>query len=283
MVSIKQALIEAKSRLAGSSASPGLDADLLMQNCLGKSLGWILTHGDEPLRVRDEQHFRRCVERRHRGEPLAYITGYKEFWSLELALNPTVLIPRPETEHLVEHALAKIPATGTLHILDLGTGSGAVDLAIAKERPRCRITASDVSRAILRIATDNAERLGIGNIEFTLSDWFDGLAGHTFDVIVANPPYVADDDACLRQPGLKFEPLQALQAGAKGLDALSVIAAKASAHLKPNGWLLIEHGCDQRHEVASIFATNDWEDIVCHFDHAGLPRITECRAVPRTA
>lgn len=281
MTSIKEALTEAKTRLAGASASANLDAEVLMQHCLGNNLGWLITRGDEPLGEEDSQRFNAYVERRQKGEPVAYITGYKEFWSLYLRVNEAVLIPRPETEHLVEHALKHIPESGAWQILDLATGSGAVAIAIAKERPRSRITATDISPISLRVAAENANGLGIHNTRFILSDWFAALNGQTFDLIVCNPPYVTDDDPCLGKSELKFEPVLALQAGQLGLDALSMIGAQAQTHLQRNGWLLVEHGCDQQQQVASIFKTNGFEDITCHLDYASKPRITECRAASR--
>lgn len=281
LVRIKDALVEAKTRLAGASASAGLDADVLIQHCLGKDAGWVIAHGDEPLCSKENNRFMECVERRLKGEPVAYIIGQKEFWSLNLALNRSVLIPRPETEHLVEQALRRIPATGTPRVLDLGTGSGAVALAIAQERPLARVTATDISSDILEVAADNAVRLGVRNVQFMLSDWFDGLNGCTFDVIVSNPPYVADADPCLREPEIGYEPLKALRAGPRGLDALSVIAAGVKTCLDPSGWLLVEHGCGQEHEVTSLLGRYALTAIACYPDHAGRPRVTECRAASR--
>lgn len=236
-----------------------------------------MAHGNALLPVQAGYRFRSCVERRRAGEPVAYIIGRKEFWSLNLLMSPAVLIPRPETEHLVEHALEKIPPSAACQILELGTGSGAVALAIAKERPRCQVTATDISPAILRLAAENAERLEARNVQFTLSDWFAALSGQTFDIIVSNPPYVADDNPCLRETSLAFEPVQALRAGPEGLNALSSIAANARCHLRQSGWLLVEHGHDQQLEVASMLKTNGFGDIICHVDYAGQPRVTACR------
>ena len=280
MVSIKRELHQAKARLAGLGSNASLDAEVLMQHCLGKNLSWIMTQGEEAMGAGDSRRFSQYIERRLRGEPVAYITGCKEFWSLAIKVNRTVLIPRPETEHLVEQALHHVPKSGAWRILDLGTGSGAVAIAIAKERPQAVVTATDISSAALRLASDNARRLGVNSIRFLRSDWFSALGEQTFDVIVCNPPYIAEDDPCLNEPDLSFEPVSALKAGPQGLDALSVIGATARAHLKQNAWLMVEHSHDQRQAVASILETNGFKDAACYQDYAKRYRVTECRAAP---
>jgi release factor glutamine methyltransferase len=217
------------------------------------------------------------LARRQRGEPVAYITGTREFWSMELNVTPATLIPRPETELLVEKTLEHIPCDAALAIADLGTGSGAVALAIAKERPRCRVIATDSSPAALDVASSNAEKFGLTNIEFREGDWFAPLAGDTFDMIVSNPPYIRAGDPHLKQGDLRFEPATALVSGDDGLDAIRHITRHAREFLKPGGWLLFEHGWDQADAAGEILRRQGYRDIVSHADLAGHARVTACR------
>lgn len=274
-ISIKHALTHARQALSGTSPSPEPDARALLQHCLHREQAWLITHADSALSEAEERRYMDCIVRRQRGEPVAYITGCKEFWSLDLMVTRQVLIPRPETEHLVEHALRHIPAEASWRIADLGTGSGAVALAIAAERPGCEVLATDVSAEALNVGTANAEHLGVNNLRFELSDWFEQLTGRRFHMIVSNPPYIPDSDPCLID--LAFEPAAALRAGPDGLDALALIGTHAGHNLEPGGWLIVEHGCDQQEAVEKIFHDNGFEHIICHHDHAGLPRVTECR------
>ncbi len=216
------------------------------------------------------------VKRRARGEPLAYITGHREFWSLDLNVTRATLIPRPETELLVERALRHIPEHRACKVADLGTGSGAIALAIASERPQCRITATDISVDALEVTRQNIHRLALSNIELIQGDWYDPLPhADRFDLLVSNPPYVASADPHLSRGDLAWEPSTALQAGTDGLDAIRSIAALAPNHLKQAGWLLLEHGCDQGHEVRNILRKAGFRHLRTHIDLAGLERVTE--------
>jgi release factor glutamine methyltransferase len=224
------------------------------------------------LADRDLEAYRSLLEERRRGVPVAYLTGRREFWSLPLKVTPAVLVPRPETELLVEVALQHIPQSEDCAVLDLGTGSGAVALAIASERPRARVVGIDVSPGALGVARDNGRALGLANATFRLGSWFDAAPGERFDVVVANPPYIALQDPALA--ALAAEPALALVAGPEGLEALAVIIAEAPLHLTPGGWLLLEHGSSQQREVAALLERRGFAAIACHCDYSGLPRIT---------
>lgn len=278
MASIKNILTGAKQVLAGVSPTADLDARVLLEHTLQRGHAWLMAHGNERIDPDELARYQRFVDDRRCGKPVAHITGWKEFWSLRLEVGNTVLIPRPETEHLVEHALVLISGNRRLHIADMGTGSGAVALAIASERPLCSVTATDISMTALDMAAANASRLNIDNVQFRCGHWFRPLAGQMFDLIVANPPYIASDEACLKFGDLAHEPANALQAGPQGLDALQALGAHATEHLSPGGWILVEHGHDQQHEVAQIFEGNGLRQIKCYPDHAGHPRVTAGRS-----
>jgi release factor glutamine methyltransferase len=237
-------LLAAAAGESGSGAS-AREVELLLGHALGCDRAWLYAHADDTLDAEAAIGFHTLLLRRARGEPFAYITGRREFWSLDLVVTPDVLIPRPETELLVERALQRIPQNVKVEIADLGTGSGAIALAIARERPHACILATDFSAAALAVARTNAERLRIGNVAFAVGDWYGALAGKRFDVIVSNPPYVAAEDPHLAQGDLRFEPAAALASGRDGLDAIRAIAAGGQGHLQPGGWLLLEHGLDQ--------------------------------------
>jgi release factor glutamine methyltransferase len=228
---------------------------------------------DEPLPESATVTFRQLLARRRAGEPVAYLTGYREFWSLPLQVNAAVLVPRPDTETLVEQALAAIPATADFAILDLGTGSGAIALALASERPRARVTATDRSPEALDVARANAVALGLERVRFVQGDWFAAVPGERFEVIVCNPPYVAAADPHLRHLGA--EPLAALSPGPSGLEAYAVIVPAAAAHLAPHGRLLLEHGADQAHDVKNLLECNGFHDVTSHPDLSGTLRVTQ--------
>ncbi|MDH3280813.1 MAG: peptide chain release factor N(5)-glutamine methyltransferase [Gammaproteobacteria bacterium] len=278
MSTARRALDRATRELRESSDSPRLDAQVLLAHCMGCATTGLLADPDAALAPAVAQRFARLVRRRRRGEPIAYLTGEREFWSLPLRVSPATLIPRPETELLVERALAHIPAGARLAVADLGTGSGAVAMAIACERPHCRVTATDCSRAALDIARDNARRLRLANLEFAHGDWYAAVPGQRFALIVSNPPYVAADDPHLQIGDLRFEPGIALPAGPAGLDALTKVVHGARAHLAPGGRLAVEHGFDQGGCVAALFEAQGFADIRVSPDAAGHPRVTEGRA-----
>lgn len=277
MATLQHLLTAAVQRLTPTSSSPRLDAEALVMHVTGWTRAQLITRATEPLTAEQRSRLEVLVARRADGEPIAYLTGRREFWSMELHVTPDVLIPRPETELLVERALALIPYDAGWTIADLGTGSGAVALAIARERPRSRVIATDGSPAALAVARTNAERLGIANVEFRHGEWLAPLAGLQCDMIVSNPPYVAEGDPHLDQGDLRFEPRAALVAGRDGLDAIRTIAAGAGACLKPGGWLLLEHGWDQGRAVAGILRANGYAAIGSHADLAGLDRVAVCR------
>ena len=273
------AALNAAANLLQPSPSAALDAQLLLAQVLGCTRGALLARGDESLPDDRQQAFHQLLQRRARGEPLAYLTGRREFWSLELAVTPAVLVPRPETELVVERALALAPTamTGASEVADLGTGSGAIALALARERPQWRVTATDRSAAALATAIANAQALGLTDVQFLISDWFQALGGRRFSLIASNPPYIAAGDAALDDPALRHEPLAALTSGPTGLEALAVLVAGAPDHLLPAGWLVLEHGASQGPAVAELLVTQGFRHVRCHTDLAGLPRVTEAQ------
>ncbi len=287
----RELLNAATERLRGRSPSPRPDAEILLGHVLGLARSRLLARDDEPVAPGAAERFERLLARRAAGEPVAYLTGSKEFWSLELEVTPDVLVPRPETELLVEWALS-FPRRreSNLAVLDIGTGSGAIALALAKEWPNAAVTATDISVAALDVARANAQRLEVSNVVFRAGALF--AACHpeersdegspdeiprfarddTFDVIVSNPPYVAENDPHLAD--LKFEPAIALTSGPDGLDALRAIVASAPSHLHPGGWLLVEHGAGQGASVRALFRGAGFRDVETRRDLAGLERAT---------
>jgi release factor glutamine methyltransferase len=270
---VHTSLRAAQAVLSTTVHSPALDAELLLAHVLGRDRSHLHAYPELRLTESQREHFDALLERRCRGEPIAYIVGMKEFWSLPLRVTSDVLIPRPETELLVALALARIPADETLEIADLGTGSGAIALAIAKERPHCKITASDSSSAALALAAHNAQCLGLTNVRFLLGEWFTPL-WRRFDLIVSNPPYVAADDPQLHEAVLKFEPKEALISPAAGLHDLELIARRAKFFLNPRGALIVEHAYNQGAQVRELLEQSDLRDIETHRDAAGLERAT---------
>ena len=275
------ATITVRRALARSGLVP-IDAQVLLGHVLGRNRAWLAAHADEPLSPADAAAFAALAKRRRDGEPVAYLTGTREFWGLTLVVSPAVLIPRPETETLVELALARLPEDRATRVLDLGTGSGAIALAIAHSRPQARVLAIDASPDALAVARENALRLGLGNVEFLQSDWYGALpasgpgpwaTGGPFDLIAANPPYVVAGDPHLDDGDLRFEPVGALSPGGDGLDALRTIVAGAPGRLVPGGTLVVEHGYDQSDAVCELFAAAGFVRIVAARDIAGTPRV----------
>lgn len=270
-------LREGECRLTAASDTPHLDANVLLAHVLDVARSWLLAHPEHCPDAAAAARYRRQLTRRGRGEPLAYLVGQREFWSLELAVTPAVLVPRPDTECLVEQALARIPAGRPIIVADLGTGSGAVALAIARERPAARIIATDASHDALAVARDNANRLALTNVTFELGDWFKPLEELRAACIVSNPPYVAEDDPHLTNAELSFEPRHALVADDGGLAALHHIIDHAPAHLMAGGWLLLEHGCEQRAAVASRMRQAGFVGLASYTDLGGRDRVTAGR------
>jgi release factor glutamine methyltransferase len=276
METLADASRAAAARLTDSD-SPQLDAELLLACALGCDRSHLHAHPEAPLSASQAQHYGELVEARRRGEPIAYLTGEREFWSLLLKVTPATLIPRPETELLVEQALTLIPAGADWQIADLGTGSGAIALAIAKERPRCRVSAVDVSSEALAVAGENAQRLHLGNVEFLQGDWFSPIADRRFQVIVSNPPYVGTGDPHLAQGDLRFEPRQALSSGRDGLQDIRRIIASAPTHLQAGGHLLLEHGFEQGAAVRQLLQASGFTDACSVRDLSGHERVSLAR------
>jgi release factor glutamine methyltransferase len=274
MPALAALLTDAETRLKGASDSPRLDAELLLCHALGRPRSHLRAHPDAELDPSQARAFEALMAARARGEPLAYLTGKREFWSLELKVTPATLIPRPETELLVEQALARIPEGAAWRVLDLGTGSGAIALAIAKERPRARITATDRSADALAVARGNAVALGLKNLEFIEGDWFGAVPSHRFHLIASNPPYVAEMDPHLAQGDLRFEPRSALASGTEGLEDLRRIAAGAPLHLYKDGALLLEHGLDQGAAVRRLLEAAGFSRVRSLRDLSGHERVS---------
>ncbi|WP_129140081.1 peptide chain release factor N(5)-glutamine methyltransferase [Modicisalibacter coralii] len=263
----------ARLREAGSP-TPRLDAEVLLGHVLGRDRTWLYTWNDHDVAGFEHARFAALVAARAEGRPVAYLTGEREFWGLRLQTRASTLIPRPDTERLVEAALACTPA-GAADVLDLGTGSGAIALALASERPAWRVTGIDRVPAAVALARDNAARLGLANAVFRVGDWFAGLEARRFTLIVANPPYLAADDPHLAQGDVRFEPPSALVAEGAGLADLEHLIDAGREHLEPGGHLLLEHGMAQGEALREAFAAAGFRSIVTHDDLAGLPRVTQ--------
>ncbi len=273
---VQSALSDAMLALFETSTSPEIDAEVLLGHSLGQSRAWLLTYQEEELDEKQYSEFQRLVDRRKQGEPIAYILGNREFWSLNLNVSPATLIPRPETEILVEVAIEKasLSTKNTLSIADLGTGSGAIALALASELPAAFITAVDQSKEALAVAIQNAETYQLSNVEFISSNWFDGLLEHQFDLICSNPPYIETQDPHLQQGDLRFEPHSALASGPDGFFDLQQIIAKAPHYLNDGGWLILEHGFQQAMRTQTLLEEHGFVNIDTREDYAGHPRIT---------
>ncbi len=254
---LDSALAHAAARLPGPQ--PRFEAELLLGHALKRDRAWLFAHGERELSAAERAAFAALIERRIGGEPVAYLIGARGFWTLDLAVQPGVLIPRPETELLVELALLRLADRG--RVADLGTGSGAIALAIASERPRAQVTAVDISNDALALAQRNAITAGIDNVVFRHGDWLAPLAGERFDVLVSNPPYLATDDPHLQQGDLRFEPALALASGSDGLDAIRHIIAAAPDHLVAGGWLLFEHGWTQGEAVRALLDAGGYVEV----------------------
>jgi len=273
-------LIEARQQLAQTLGLPAdearVDAQTLLRHALGVTHAWLIAHAEQALTSEEQARFQHLLRRRLQGEPVAYILGRREFYGLEFTVAPGVLIPRPDTETLVETVLRLMQQNPSMprKILDLGTGSGAIAIAIAINDTLARVIAVDKSEDALNVARANAERLGAANTQFMQSDWFSALAGERFNIIASNPPYIAVGDPHLSQGDLRFEPTDALASGAQGLDDIRRIIALAPAHLERDGWLLLEHGYDQAERVATLMREAGFTQIGHAIDLAGIRRVT---------
>jgi release factor glutamine methyltransferase len=271
-MNIRNTLADAVTTLSSDEAT--LVTRLLLQHVLNVNHAWLIAHADDTLTPTQHAAFDTLLQRRINGEPIAHILGTREFFGLPLRVTADTLIPRPDTETLVEQALAIIPQQSPYLVLDLGTGTGAVALAIAKNRPLAHVTAVDFSENALAVARENAEHLTIHNVTFLHSHWFSALNNERFDVIVSNPPYIAENDPHLSQGDVRFEPKSALTSGADGLNDIRHIIEQAPQHLNPNGWLLFEHGYDQAQAVAKLLVQGHFKEIGHGLDLAGIQRVT---------
>jgi release factor glutamine methyltransferase len=272
VTTIAETLKSATQTLSRHSESPRLDAELLLGKATGLSRPSLIARADECVAQDAASAYANLISQRVKGTPVAYLTGRSEFWSLPLAVTPAVLVPRPETETLVEQALRLKSRTAHCAVLDLGTGSGAIALSLAAERPHWRITGVDRSPEALKVAALNSQALDLTHVQWQLGNWFDGVSGRRFDLIVANPPYIAASDPALER--LAAEPLMALTSGPTGLEALSAIIVNAPRYLHAGGWLLLEHGSSQAKDVSDLLEQRGFKMIRTVQDIAGRPRIT---------
>lgn len=249
-----------------------VEARLLLAHALGRPPAWLFAHADENADPESIQRFDALVAARAAGQPVAYLIGRRGFWKLDLAVTPDTLIPRPETELLVELALARLPPATSLRVADLGTGSGAIALAVASERALAQVVATDASTGALAVARSNARANALGNVEFREGSWLEPLAGERFDLIASNPPYIAKGDPHLAS--LQHEPDLALTSGADGLEAIREIVAAAPSHLQPGGWLLLEHGWDQGNAVRTLMRSADFTEVSTARDLEDRDRVT---------
>ncbi len=275
-LTIGELLAAGIARLAASLDHPQLDAELLLAHVLRSSRARLRSHPEEACEPGDRHAYLALIARRAAGEPLAYLVGAKDFWSVRLAVGPAVLVPRPETELLVERALALRSESEGL-VADLGTGSGAIAIALARERPGWRLLGTDISADALAVARRNAADLEVTNVEFLVGSWFVPLSGRQFHLVVSNPPYIAADDPVLASPPLAFEPRTALTCGQDALADLRQIIRAAPPHLERGGWLLLEHGATQAAEVARELVVRGFTHVRSHRDLAGHERMTEAR------
>ncbi|GAA5523998.1 release factor glutamine methyltransferase [Microbulbifer aestuariivivens] len=271
MATVKENLLRAAELAQSDSAR--LDLEVLLGHVLGRSRTWLYTWPEYALSDSEQQQFERLLKRRAAGEPVAHLTGEREFWSLPLLVDSSTLIPRPDTELLVETALALCPQSRQ-RVLDLGTGSGAIALALASERPAWQLLAADKSPQALALAERNRSRLELGNVQLLQSDWFAGIPAQTFDLIVSNPPYIDAADPHLEQGDVRFEPRSALVAGRQGLADIDTIVAASGDYLAPGGWLLVEHGWQQAAAVRALFAGAGLVGVDSRRDYGGHERLT---------
>jgi release factor glutamine methyltransferase len=276
VTSIVQALAHAAEQLH-TSDTPQLDAEVLLMHVLSKPRSHLHAWPEAQLDSEQLTRYEALVTRRAEGQPVAHLTGRREFWSLDLEVTTHTLIPRPDTELLVEETLKQLPADRSLHILDAGTGSGAIALALAHERPHWQVFASDRSPACLAVARNNATQLGLTNIHFFTGDWCDSIADQSLDALISNPPYIAEQDPHLVEGDVRFEPRSALTAGADGLDDLCQLATAASRVLKPAGFILLEHGFEQAEAVRNLLKNNELTEQGSARDLAGHERVSYAR------
>mgnify|MGYP001043518960 CR=1 FL=1 len=281
-MNIRQAIADAIDRLSQTSDSARLDAECLLAHTLRCDRSHLIAWPDKLLETDQLEQFESLLEQRVHGTPIAYLTGSREFWSLDMEVSNNTLIPRPETETLVEYVLEHFPADLSFKLLDAGTGSGAIAVAIASERPSWQVVASDIDQASLALAGRNAHKNKIENIRLIHSDWFSEIGEHDFDIIISNPPYIAEHDPHLSRGDVRFEPRRALTSGTHGMDAIEHLCQHAEKHLKPGGRLIVEHGYDQADSVYECFQRNGFINIEQIRDLGGHIRMTAGRVTALT-
>lgn len=275
---IQEILLQDAARLTEALAinpsSARIEIQCLLQHVLNVPRAWLLAHSEHYPNETEQTHYHELLQRRLRGEPVAYLLGEREFFGLMFKVTPATLIPRPETELLVELVLPRIPQQGLCRVLDLGTGSGAIALALAHARPDIEVLGCDASTKALAVAHANAQQLAIANAAFIHSDWFEAFTTQKFNIIVSNPPYIAAVDPHLARGDVRFEPISALVSGHDGLHDIRHIAAHAPDYLKPGGWLLLEHGYDQAAQVRELLQQAGFDDVFSACDLAGIERVS---------
>ena len=274
-MNIKNIMSDLSVKLSKVSSSPDLDSEILLMKALRVSRAYLYTYNEKVIPDSKKKLLEELVNRRMNKEPIAYILGKKEFWSRDFYINQHTLIPRPESEMLVELIIQANARKKISSILELGTGSGCISVSLAKELSHSQIVSTDICAKALEVANKNAQHYGVNNISFIKSDWFNKLDNQKFDCIVSNPPYIREDDPYLSE--LTFEPSKALVSGDDGLKAIEIISSNAAEYLSPEGKIFIEHGKYQKKEIQKIFELNNWRDIICLRDYGGLPRITTAK------
>lgn len=273
-MNIQQAIQLASQNLSETSPSALLDAQVLLSLVLQCNSAHLAAWPEKEISEEQESLYQQLIRQRLQGLPVAHLTGQREFWSLDFAVNDSTLIPRPETETLIEYILTGFSHREDIKLLDMGTGTGAIAISIAKEKPAWTITACDVSEEAIKLARQNSAHHQTGNISFIQSDWFKNITATDFDIIVSNPPYIASDDPHLRQGDVRFEPLSALTSGPEGMDDIEYLCSHAAEHLNIDGWLIIEHGYNQAQQVSDCFAKNGFREIEQQRDLSGHTRMT---------
>ncbi len=273
-MNIQQALQQASQNLADSSPTARLDAQVLLTHILQCNTAHLLAWPEKKLNEEQITCYQQLIQQRQQGLPVAHLTGLREFWSLNFSVNDSTLIPRPETETLIEFILDKFSNREKIKLLDMGTGTGAIAITIASEKPGWKIFASELSADALKLARDNSNTHQTNNISFVQSNWFNNIKHNDFDIIVSNPPYIANDDPHLLVGDVRFEPQSALSAGATGMDDIEHLCRHAKNHLKKNAWLIIEHGYNQKQLVSDCFAKNGFTQIEQKQDLSGHIRMT---------
>jgi len=278
--SIQALLEQASTQLAAISPTARLDAEILLSHCLDKNRSYLRAWPEKSLTTEQLSQFLTLIDQRQQGTPIAYLTGSREFWSRNFKVSQDVLIPRPDTELLIELSLSILPDNKSCKIIDLGTGSGVLAITIAAERPLATVIATDISPKALQIAQSNAEQLNAGNIRLQQSNWFDSVADCDFDLVISNPPYITANDPHLQQGDVRFEPRSALISAENGLKDIRLLAEQARRHLKNSGYLMIEHGYNQQTEIQAIFKTLNYRHVATHQDLSGNPRVTSGLWIP---